>query len=119
MRFAADFGRDQVFTLGSRQEREHSKHKVAGESIGRVLFAREHNLEQLIARILRGETVVLTELSEEYTFDDYQAQNPDSLIVFAVSPDQDVVFPVADTPVKPLPKWQVAALRPPSNPDRT
>jgi CPA1 family monovalent cation:H+ antiporter len=118
VRFAADFGRDQVFTLGSRQEREHSKHKVAGESIGRVVFGREQTLEQLIARILRGETLVLTELSSEYTFEDYREQNPDSLIVFAVSPDQEVVFPVSDTPMKPLANWQVAALRPPSDPDR-
>ncbi len=112
VRFATDFGRDHVFTFRSRLEREHSKHKVSGERLGRVLFGGEHDLEQIVKRVLSGERIAMTELSEEYTLDDYHARNPESLVVFAVTPEQEVVFPLPDAPLEPKAGWRVAALRP-------
>ena len=115
MRFSQDFGRDHVFTMKSVQEGEHGKHKVSGERIGRVLFNGELSLEKLIGRVLEGCAIVMTELTEEYSFDAYKQAHADSVIVFFVDPRGHVRFPVGDEKVDPAPDWKVAALRKPRN----
>lgn len=115
MRFAHDFGRDHVFTIKSVQEGEHGKHRVSGERIGRVLFSGELSLEKLIGKILSGCEIVLTELSDEFTYDHYKEAHADSVVVFVVDPRGRVRFPVGDETVDPGPDWKVAALRKPRN----
>lgn len=115
MRFSHDFGRDHVFTVKSVQEGEHGKHKVSGESIGRVLFNGELSLEKLIGKVLEGHEIVLTELTDEYSFDAYQEAQADSVFVFFLDPRGRVRFPVGDEKVTPGPDWKVAALRKPRN----
>lgn len=115
MRFSHDFGRDHVFTVKSVQEGEHGKHKVSGESIGRVLFNGELSLEKLIGKVLAGHEIVLTELTDEYSFDAYKEAQADSVFVFFLDPRGRVRFPVGDEKVKPGPDWKVAALRKPRN----
>ena len=115
MRFSHDFGRDHVFTVKSVQEGEHGKHKVSGESIGRVLFNGELSLEKLIGKVFAGHEIVLTELTDEYSFDAYKEAQADSVFVFFLDPRGRVRFPVGDEKVEPGPDWKVAALRKPRN----
>lgn len=115
MRFAHDFGRDHVFTVKSVQEGEHGKHKVSGERIGRVLFNGELSLEKLVGKVLAGCEIVLTELTDEYSYGDYRERHADSVVVFAVDPRGRVRFPVGDESTDPGPGWKVAALRKPRN----
>ena len=113
MRFSRDFGRDHVFTIKSVQEGEHGKHKVSGERIGRVLFSGELSLEKLIGKVLARQDIVVTELTEEFSFDAYRSAHAESIVLFAVDPRGHVRFPVGDESVEPGPNWKVAALREP------
>lgn len=112
VRFVKDFGRDHVYTFRSRQEERHGKHKVSGESIGRVLFAGEISLETFIGRVHSGQTIGVTELSEEFSLEDYRARHRDALIVLLVDPQGKVHFPVADSALEPGAGWRIGALRP-------
>ena len=115
MRFARDFGRDHVFTVKNEQEGEHGKHKVSGERIGRVLFNGELSLGKLIKSAHAGNEIVVTELSEEFSFEDYKEAQEDSIVIFAIEPPCRVRFPVGDENVEPEAGWKVAALRKPRN----
>lgn len=115
MRFARDFGRDHVFTVKSEQEGQHGKHKVSGERIGRVLFNGELSLGKLIKSARAGNEIVVTELGEEFSFEDYKEAQKDSIVVFAIEPPCRVRFPVGDEEVEPEAGWKIAALREPRN----
>ena len=67
---------------------------------GRRLFHQDH---------------VLTELTDEYSYDAYREAHADNVVVFAVDRKGRVRFPVGDEDVEPGPGWKVAALRKPRN----
>ena len=113
MRFTRDFGRHHVFTVKNEQEGKHGKHKISGERIGRVLFDGKLSLEKLVSSAHSGNEVVVTELTEEFSFDAYKEANEDSIVIFAIEPPCRVRFPVGDEEVEPEPGWKVAALRKP------
>ena len=58
---------------------------------------------------------MITELTEEYTYDAYKEAHAESVFVFVVDPRGRVHFPVGDETVNPGPDWKVAALRKPRN----
>ena len=117
VRFARDFGRDHVFTLETHSEREHEKHRVSGESIGRIVFGGEYSLVDLIDKLRAGRRLKSTKLTDAFRYADYKAQNPDNLVVFALSPKQSIRFPVVDETLEPAEGWTVTALVPPKDED--
>ncbi len=114
VRFAREFSRDRVYTVSNGEEGEHEKHRVSGESRGRVLFDGEHTVDDLLARLESGDELKSTELTPQYDYAQYLAQNPGNLPVFAVSPDGRVYFPVGDQAFEPGEDWNVGAIVPAS-----
>ena len=112
VRYAEEFGRDHVFTLRSHDEGEHDKHKVSGESVGRMLWAGEKTVEELLISLHKGGTFKSTELTDEFGFDAYREQHPEAVPVFAISPSKKIRFPVDDEPFEPGTGWIVSALIP-------
>ncbi len=109
LRFADEFGRDNVYTMSSQEDNEHEKHRVAGESRGRVLFAGELSLEDLIGRISAGDELKSTPLTDEFDFEKYQLQHPTSLPIYVMDDDKRVHFPVTDKKLEPKPGWTVTS----------
>jgi NhaP-type Na+/H+ or K+/H+ antiporter len=110
VRFASDFGRDHVFVIGGRSESDHEKHSVSGEIGGRRLFPGEQTIDDLIARIARGQAPKTTELTAEFGIDDYVARYPDNLILFAADAEGRLRFPVDDESFSPDAGWSITAL---------
>lgn len=117
VRFADEFGRDHVFTLGNLEEGGHEKHRVSGESRGRILFDGSHSLSAILERLKRGAKVKTTTLSEEFNFADYREQHQNSLPIFSIDENRRVHFPVADQTFEPGPGWTVASLINPDVPE--
>jgi CPA1 family monovalent cation:H+ antiporter len=112
VRFSAEFGRDNVFVLGHRSEKTHAKHSISGAVSGRVLFGGDLSIEELVSRIAAGYLPKTTELTNEFTLKDYEAQNPESLILFAIDTKGQLRFPVDDEPLDPAAGWSLTALMP-------
>lgn len=61
------------------------KREVGFEALsGRVLFAEEAVYDELDRRFASGDVVKATKLSDEFTFDDFNAQYPDALLLFTI-----------------------------------
>ena len=110
VRFSEEFGRDHVFVLGHGSEKSHEKHLISGALSGRVLFGGGHSIEELVSRIATGQALKTTELTEEFRMEEYQANYPDNLILFAIDEDDRLRFPVDDESFEPSPGWSLTAL---------
>jgi len=110
VRYAREFGRDHVYTLADAATERHEKHKVSGEQVGRVLFAGELLLRDLVFAIARGAEFKTTPLSDEFGFDAYREMYPVAQVVFAIDLDKKIHFPVSDEVVEPKEGWTVTSL---------
>jgi NhaP-type Na+/H+ or K+/H+ antiporter len=110
VKYAREFGRDHVFTLGDSTGDRHERHKVSGEQVGRVILDGEVRLRGLIAELGRGAEFKTTELSAEFDFAAYSEVHPDCIVVFATDPAGHIRFPVADEPLQPVAGWSVTSL---------
>ena len=109
VRFTEDFGRDHVFTISNHVQGEHDKHKVTGESRGRVLLGDELSLEALQERIDAGQKLKTTKLSEEFDYEAYLEQHPKRQPVYFTDDSGHVHFPVVDSDFTPKTGWTVSA----------
>lgn len=112
VRFAADFGRDNVYTISDQSDGKHAKHNVTGDSRGRVLFFGKVSLNDMSKRLSAGDELKTTLLTAEFNFDDYREKNPDGLPVFATDPSGHVRFPVVDEKFEPGEGWSVTSFVP-------
>lgn len=113
VKFAEEFGRDNVFIVTNTREAGHEKHLVSGESSGRVLFGGEQSIDELLRIVKDGATVNSTELSDEFGYDAYRDKYPDGILLFGIDPGGKLRFPVDDEAFEPTSGWQIAALRMP------
>ena len=113
LRYAGDFGRDHVYTLGTSEDREHAKHRISGERRGRVLFGGEHTLTTLIELFERGGETRATLLTEEFGYADHRQEHALAITLCAIDPDQRLHFPVSDETFEPAAGWTVIAIVPP------
>lgn len=113
VRYSAEFGRDHVFVLGHKSEKSHEKHSISGAVSGRVLFGGNLSIEELLSRIAAGQIPKTTELTGEFSLNDYEEQNPESLILFAIDTNGRLRFPVDDEPLNPSAGWRLTALMAP------
>ena len=110
VKFAAEFGRDHVYTISNQSADEHDKHKVTGERRGRVLFDGELSIMDLQRKLYTGAKIKTTELSDEYNWDAYRAEHPQRLVLFARNENKRLRFPVIDEEFAPAAGWTVSAL---------
>ena len=107
VRFAGDFGRDNVFVLSSEEETVHEKHKVSGEVGGRKIFSGELSIDDLIDHLNEGAKVQVTELTSEFGLDRYVEEHPDNLFLFAIDTGGQLRFPVPDEELRLGVGWTV------------
>jgi NhaP-type Na+/H+ or K+/H+ antiporter len=112
VRFRYDFGREAVYTVRQASEGEHEKHQISGESAGRVLFAGEHSMSELLSMIGRGAEVKSTELTKEFDISAHRERYPDGIILFVTTDSGKLHFPVAGTELPGRPGSVVTALIP-------
>jgi NhaP-type Na+/H+ or K+/H+ antiporter len=119
VRFAEDFGRDHVFTMNTRRDSGHEKHSVAGELGGRTLFKGEHTVEELVALFRKGAILKQAEITDTYSFDEFQAQYPEAIVFMGFDDSDTLRFPVADEDFTPSAGWEVMAILPDETADAT
>ena len=112
VKYARDFGRDHVFTVGDHRKDQHEKHGISGEQIGRLLFGGEQRLADLLNLLGGNHEIRVTELSEAFGAEQHREQYPEQRLMFAVDPDGKLHLPVADGEIRPEERWKVAALVP-------
>jgi CPA1 family monovalent cation:H+ antiporter len=108
--FKFEFGRDAVFTVKHESEETHEKHRISGESGGRILFGGKYSVNDMLRFILHGAKVRATELSDEFTFADYRSKYPDRLILFAMDANGRLQFPLTEKDMPVHSGYTVAAL---------
>jgi NhaP-type Na+/H+ or K+/H+ antiporter len=116
VRFADEFGRNHVYTISEQEKGEHEKHKVSGESRGRILFEGEVTLDDLLLRLRSGDELKTTALTAEFGFAEFSQRYSDVCPLFAINPEGRLRFPVSDQTFEPVAGWTVAALVSPRTP---
>lgn len=95
--FRDDFGARNVFILPPNQSstRFH-KHVASAHKSGRLLFSESVSFGDLRKMINRGFVVKVTELTQEYGFDEWSETNSGALRMLTLKPNGDIVFNTKD-----------------------
>ena len=113
-RFRDEFGSRQVFTLPATQDLDrHHKHLASEQTTGQILFGLEQNFSKLRRDINNGASIGMTEIPEEYDFDQWRSDNPDALKLFTIDKGGDISFKTADSALKPSTGTTLLYLVPP------
>ena len=111
-RFRDEFGSRQVFTLPATQDPDrHHKHLASEQTTGQILFGLEQNFSKLRKDINNGASIGMTEITEEYGFDQWRSDNPDALKLFTIDKGGDISFKTADSALKPIDGTTLVYLR--------
>lgn len=99
--FRSEFGARNVFVLPPNQsvERLH-KHMTSTDNSGRILFDMDSHYLELKQRINKGAVVKSTELREAYDYEQWQADNPEARVLFAIQPNNDISFDTLDKAIQ-------------------
>jgi len=82
IRYRFEFGRNAVYTMPQKEEKSHEKHQISGESAGRVLYGGTHSITEL-AQVIAGDVEIKsTEITNEFTVDDYRESYPERIPLF-------------------------------------
>ncbi len=81
MRFVDDFGEDKVHCLRKTKANGSEKHSVAEEYHGRLLLGGNVSYSQLASLFSRGAEIKHTKLSDNFTYQDYQAHHKSNLVI--------------------------------------
>ena len=111
MRFREDFGVRKVFVLGTGEPEKQGDKTTASEAYtGRILFAEEYDYWRLHRLIVHeGAQIKSTQLSENYTFETWQADTQDRLALplFTLDAEKELAIVSKDTPLKPKAGWKI------------
>ena len=112
--FATEFGRDSVFTvpqsLDSADERAE-KYQVAAWRRGRRAFAADVSLSKLSSLLANGGEIRVTELTEEFGFDDYLSRYDGGVLpLLAWQRGGALRMISADSDWRPAAGWSVASV---------
>ena len=112
IRFRHDFGQKRLFTLASGLEKSRSdKHRASHEHRGRPLGKQALTYAQLAGLLNRGAELYSTTLTENFTWDDYQALHGErAILLFARDPQGWVHVITPETELTPQAGWTVLAL---------
>ena len=112
--FAEVFGRGELYQLSPKGETKGKTKTASHLRRGRLLFFPGATYQELQRRFQAGERVKRTKLTDEFDFDDFQAQyGPDALTLFIASEDGALTVVATDTTEKPKPRqWLISFARP-------
>lgn len=113
MRYKAEFGQQNIYTLMSREDANVSdKHKLgAEEERGYILFDRDLTFSKFASLLSKGAEIRTTTLSEEFSFEEYKKVNgPDVVPLFALSPKGKLQVFVDGGNFQPPSGWKIVSL---------
>lgn len=108
---APEYGRDKIWQL-SRDKSESQRHALPVTLGGRRL-GDGRGFDAIDQLMIDGWTVRTTKLSEEYGFDAWRKDRPDSIILCVISENGESRFVGADSKADPVAGEKVVALSPP------
>lgn len=94
VKYRYEFGRESVYTLPQKEEKSHEKHQISGESAGRVLFGGAHSIEEFADMIRSDVEIKSTEITDEFSVDDYIASHPGRIPLFITAANGRLRFPI-------------------------
>jgi len=96
-RFRDEFGARQIFTLPAKQDpdRKH-KHLASEQTTGQVLFDFEQNFSELKRAVNDGAKIHMTDITQEYDYKQWLADNPEALMLFTIGEKGVIKFKTAD-----------------------
>lgn len=96
VKFRYEFGRDSVYTVRQHSESSHEKHQISGEAAGRILFDAKRSMDEL-GEIIDGDVdTKTTEITENFTYNQYLEQYPGCVVLFITTADGRIRFPLQD-----------------------
>ncbi|MEO8496224.1 MAG: cation:proton antiporter [Planctomycetota bacterium] len=109
--FAHLFGRANVYQLTPRHEGSEKRTSVSEHLRGRLLFHGELNHDELVRRFVRGSQIKSTNLTDKFTYEDFQKRYGGSAIVlFAIDGPKKLNVWTADATVAPTTGQTIIAL---------
>jgi CPA1 family monovalent cation:H+ antiporter len=116
LRYRYEFGRNAVYTLPINLETEKDeKHRVTGQSAGRLLYGGQHSIEDIEKMVRLGMEPKTTDLTDEFDIDDYRTRYPERLLLFLTDKRGRLRFPREAGEPDARPGWKVTALAPVDN----
>ena len=82
VKYRFEFGRESVYTMPRREETEHEKHRISGNSAANILYGGQYTIDDLNSFLKEDHESRTTEITNEFGFDEYRRRNPDALILF-------------------------------------
>lgn len=111
LRYAEDFGRQQVYQLPFATAKEGLHKVVPLEHRGRLLFSEELNFTQLSELVRSGFKVKKTKLTKEFDYEMFRAAyGDDGLPLFVLKPDGTIQVAAVGTPPQPKPGETIVSL---------
>ncbi len=99
-RYREEFGTRNVFVLPPNHTTEKAKrHVTSARHSGRLLFDENQSFNALKKKLNNGYVIKITELKEEYKYKHWLEQYPDSLMLFLLKPNGELVFNTIDKPL--------------------
>ena len=112
MRFRHEFGHQRLYALASGQESQRTdKHRASHEHRGQALGDRPLTYSQLANALNQGAELYSTQLTENFTWEDYQALHGSrATLLFARDSSGWVYVVTPESDLKPGPGWTLLAL---------
>lgn len=112
LRFKTDFGVKNVYELKTTREKHISdKHIVSTRHRGYELFGEDIDYGNLAYLLRNGAELKSTQLSDEFTFENYLAQYNERIIpMFAIDTKQRLHIFVANGKMKPESGWTIISM---------
>ena len=112
MRFRHEFGHQRLYALASGQESQRTdKHRASHEHRGQALGDRPLTYSQLANALNQGAELYSTQLTENFTWEDYQALHGSrAALLFARDSGGWVYVVTPESDLKPGPGWTLLAL---------
>jgi NhaP-type Na+/H+ or K+/H+ antiporter len=107
---APEYGRDNVFQI-MREKSDSARHQLP-RTLGGQRFGPDVPYGELEAMIAQGWTFHVTRLTEEFGFDDWRSENPDSVLLGWLPEGKAIKLMRYDTEVKSTPDVRLIAMRP-------
>ncbi|MFD2680264.1 cation:proton antiporter [Bacillus seohaeanensis] len=91
--FVPEIGRNNLFQLSLRSQREDDIEDIGNTIGGRILFHQDVTWEELNKRVERGDVFRKTNITEKYTFEAYLEEiNENAIILFVLKPSGKIGF---------------------------
>lgn len=114
MHFAHDFGKRSVYLLdNSAGPNLPDRRRYSGMYRGYTLFGKDITFSKLMSLYAQGYRCKSTNLSDDFNFESFKEKNPSSIVMFAVTPQNELQVMVENGNVVPKSGWKLISFSPP------